>query len=176
MPPAAFYTLVHFGQAGYVLTFLPALVILLARALVEAVGRAPSGCAGRAGAGRSPPRWSRSSSSSTPASSCSARRCRASSTPGRRRLVWRARDEAHDWILSRTAAALREHEAVIRTYVETIRAVYDPDDTALLTELGNPRSYPWLRHAMFYLPEYPIYQLQLGDARRASTRPSPRRP
>ena len=37
LPPAAFYTLVHFGQAGYVLTFLPALVILLARALVEAV-------------------------------------------------------------------------------------------------------------------------------------------
>src|SRR6266542_4222299 len=37
LPPAAFYALVHFGQAGYVLTFLPALVILLARALVEAV-------------------------------------------------------------------------------------------------------------------------------------------
>ena len=37
VPPAAFYALVHFGQAGYVLTFLPALVILLARALVEAV-------------------------------------------------------------------------------------------------------------------------------------------
>ena len=75
--------------------------------------------------------------------------------------IWRARDEAHDWILSRTAAALREHEAVLRTYVETIRAVYDGEDTALLTELGNPRSYPWLRHAMFYLPEYPIYQLYL---------------
>ncbi len=79
--------------------------------------------------------------------------------------VWRARDEAHDWILSRTAAALREHEAVIRTYVHTIRAVYDPGDTALLTELGNPRSYPWLRHAMFYLPEYDVYQLSLGEQR-----------
>jgi hypothetical protein len=75
--------------------------------------------------------------------------------------VWRARDEAHDWILSRTVAALREHEAVLRTYVETIRAVYDPADTALLTELGNPRSYPWLRHAMYYMPEYAIYQLCL---------------
>ena len=50
---------------------------------------------------------------------------------------------------------------MLRTYVETIRAVYDGEDTALLTELGNPRSYPWLRHAMFYLPEYPIYQLYL---------------
>ena len=77
--------------------------------------------------------------------------------------MWRAKDEAHDWIMSRTAAALREHEAVIRTYVETIRAVYDPSDTALLTEVGNARSYPWLRHAMFYMPEYAIYQVQLGD-------------
>ena len=77
----------------------------------------------------------------------------------------RARGEAHDWIMSRTAAALREHEAVIRTYVETIRAVYEPGDVALLTELGNPRSYPWLRHAMYYLPEYEIYQLSLGEAR-----------
>jgi hypothetical protein len=78
--------------------------------------------------------------------------------------IWRARDEIHDWIMSRTAAALREHEAVIRTYVETIRTVYEPTDTALVTELGNPRSYPWLRHAMFYMPEYPIYQVQVGPA------------
>jgi len=76
--------------------------------------------------------------------------------------IWRARDEAHDWIMSRTAAALREHEAVIRTYVDIIRTVYDPSDTALLTEVGNPRSYPWLRHAMFYMPEYTIYQVQVG--------------
>ena len=37
VPPVIFYTLVHFGQAGYVLTFLPALVILLSRVLVWAV-------------------------------------------------------------------------------------------------------------------------------------------
>ena len=65
--------------------------------------------------------------------------------------------------MSRTVAALREHEAVIRTYVDTIRAVYEPSDTVLVTEIGNRRSYPWLRHAMFYLPEYPIYLLQVGD-------------
>ena len=52
---------------------------------------------------------------------------------------------------------------MIRTYVETIHAVYDPADTGLLTEVGNTRSYPWLRHAMFYLPEYEIYQVQLGE-------------
>ncbi|OLC15736.1 MAG: hypothetical protein AUH29_07015 [Candidatus Rokubacteria bacterium 13_1_40CM_69_27] len=37
-----------------------------------------------------------------------------------------------------------------------------PEQTLLITELGNPRSYPWLRHAMFYLPEYPIYELRVG--------------
>ena len=40
VPPVLVYTLVHFGQAGYVLTFLPALVIFLSRVLVTALGQA----------------------------------------------------------------------------------------------------------------------------------------
>src|SRR2546430_15532502 len=40
VPPVLVYTLVHFGQAGYVLTFLPALVVLLARVLVSALAEA----------------------------------------------------------------------------------------------------------------------------------------
>ena len=40
VPPVLVYTLVHFGQAGYVLTFLPALVIFLSRVLVTALGAA----------------------------------------------------------------------------------------------------------------------------------------
>jgi hypothetical protein len=165
LPPAAFYTLVHFGQAGYVLTFLPALVILLARALVEAVA------AGSERLRRPNWRWALTAAALVALVLVNTgffARARPLPREFDHRAgdpwIWRARDEIHDWIMSRTAAALREHEAVIRTYVETIRAVYDPDDTALLTELGNPRSYPWLRHAMFYLPEYPIYQVQLGDA------------
>ena len=57
--PAVFYTLVHFGQAGYVLTFLPALVILLSRALLEC-GRGGSERLRRprTGAGPSPRRRS----------------------------------------------------------------------------------------------------------------------
>ncbi len=39
VPPVLVYTLVHFGQAGYVLTFLPALVILLSRVLLAALAR-----------------------------------------------------------------------------------------------------------------------------------------
>src|SRR3989442_3977629 len=38
--PVLVYTLVHFGQAGYVLTFLPALVVLLSAVPVAALGGA----------------------------------------------------------------------------------------------------------------------------------------
>jgi MFS family permease len=162
VPPLAFYTLVHFGQAGYVLTFLPALVILLSGAVVELV------TAGSERLRRPQWRWALTMAALGPLLLINTGFF-VSARPEPREFdhrsgdswVWRVRDEAHDWILSRTAAALREHEAVLRTYVETIRAVYDGEDTALLTELGNPRSYPWLRHAMYYLPEYPIYQLYL---------------
>ena len=163
-PPAAFYTLVHFGQAGYVLTFLPALVILLSRVLVEVM------TAGSELLRRPNWRWGLTAAALVPLCLVSTGFF-VSARPVPREFnnrtgdtwVWRARDEAHDWIMSRTAAALREHEAVIRTYIDTIRAVYDPSDTALVTELGNRRSYPWLRHAMFYMPEYAIYQLQVGE-------------
>src|SRR3970040_2315561 len=39
-PPVLVYTLVHLGQAVYVLTFLPALVIFLSRVLVTALAHA----------------------------------------------------------------------------------------------------------------------------------------
>ena len=166
VPPAVFYALVHFGQAGYVLTFLPALVILLSRALVEAVA------AGSERLRRPQWRWALTAAAVAPLLLINTGffvNARPIPREFDRRegdaWVWRARDDVHDWILSRTAAALREHEAVIRTYVDTIRAVYDPADTALLTELGNRRSYPWLRHAMYYLPEYDVYQLSVGEVR-----------
>ena len=163
VPPIIFYMLIHFGQAGYVLTFLPALVILLSRVLAWAVA------AGSERLRRPNWRWALTTATLLPLVLINTGFF-VSARPMPREFdkragdswVWRARDEFHDWIMSRTAAALREHEAVIRTYVETIRAVYDPGETALVTELGNPRSYPWLRHAMFYMPEYPIYQVQVG--------------
>ncbi len=164
VPPAVFYTLVHFGQAGYVLTFLPALVILLSRVLVEAVA------AGSERLRHPNWRWGLTAAAIVPLCLVSTGFF-VSARPVPRHFdnrtgdarVWRVKDEANDWIMSRTVAALREHEAVIRTYVEAIHAVYDPADTALLTEIGNPRSYPWLRHAMFYLPAYAVYQVQLGE-------------
>jgi hypothetical protein len=164
-PPVLFYVLGHFGQAGYVLTFLPAVVILLARAMVETIA------AGSARRVRPERRWALTLAALVPlvllntAFFVSARPTpRDYSRPEAEGWRFRPRGELHEWIMSRTAAALREHEAVIRTYVEAIGGTYAPDDTALVTEMGNRRSYPWLRHAMFYLPAYPIYQLSVGNA------------
>jgi hypothetical protein len=162
-PPVLVYTLVHFGQAGYALTFLPALVILLAHILLRALSnlslvvpypRLRSAVVAAVvtlvvvvnGAFFVSARpWDRDFDVSRPA------------------WLQRAHDEAFDWIFSRTAAALREHEDVVRTFVASIRGLFPPEETAIITELGNPRSYPWLRHAMFYLPEYPIYELHVGE-------------
>ena len=164
VPPVGFYTLVHFGQAGYVLTFLPALVILLSRLLAAAL---------EAGAARfSHPGWRWGLVGgvlgffilANTAFFVSARplpREFDAGSPTSPKIRW-IKTDPHGWLWSRTAAALREHDAVLSTYVNAIRGLYDPQETVLITELGNPRSYPWLRHAMFYLPEYPIYQLQVG--------------
>ena len=161
--PVLVYTLVHFGQAGYVLTFLPALVVLLSHILLSALREAPVGVQhARA----------RSALAATVVGLVvlvngsffvSARPLPRDFETTRPAWMRLAQDEAFDWIFSRTAAALREHEEVVRTFVEAIRGLYEPEDTAIITELGNARSYPWLRHAMFYLPGYTIYELRVGD-------------
>jgi hypothetical protein len=160
LPPLTVYTLVHFGQAGYVLTFLPALVIFLSRVLLAVIG---------GGAARPRLRAAFATAVVTAVVLAngsffvSARPLpRDFDTPKPR---WQrvAENEAFDWIFSRTAAALAEHEAVVGTFVASIRGLYDPAETVVVTEVGNGRSYPWLRHAMLYLPEYTIYELRVGD-------------
>src|SRR5205085_9382219 len=122
------YTLVHFGQAGYVLTFLPALVVLLARVLVTAMTEA---------AVRTHRRALGPALTATAvaivvlvngAFFVNARPLpRDFDTP---KPAWRltAEHEAFDWIFSRTAAALHEHEEVVRTFVDAIRGLYPPED------------------------------------------------
>ena len=160
LPAVLVYTLVHFGQAGYVLTFLPALVILLSHVVLETFASVLS---------------NRPRVRATVAATVvllvvlvngtffvSARPAPRDFDTPKAAWVQRAQDEAFDWIWSRTAAALREHEAVVQTFVDAIRGQYDPSETVIVTELGNPRSYPWLRHATYYLGEYPIYDLRVG--------------
>ena len=158
-PPVLVYTLVHFGQAGYALTFLPALVVLLAHVLVTALAAA----ADRVALARARVPLTVAAVTSVVLVNgvffVSARPVpRDFDTP---KPAWRQRaaDEVFDWIFSRTAAALREHEAVVSTFVAAIRGLYPSADTVVLTELGNVRSYPWL----FYLPEYAVYELRVGE-------------
>src|SRR5438105_2397603 len=162
-PPVLVYTLVHFGQAGYVLTFLPALVVLLARVLVTALADAAV-LARRRALG---PALTAAAVVLVVlingAFFVNARPLPRDFDPSK--PAWRltAEHEAFDWIFSRTAAALHEHEEVVRTFVDAIRGLYPPEETVVITELGNARSYPWLRHAMFYLPEYSIFELRVGE-------------
>jgi hypothetical protein len=164
VPPVLVYTLVHFGQAGYVLTFLPALVILLARVLLAALARVAErvpGAPARAGLATAVVTLIVVANGAFFVSARPLPRDFDTAKP-----AWRqaAEHDAFDWIFSRTAAALRQHEEVMTTFVGAIRGLYPSDDTVIITELGNARSYPWLRHAMFYLPDYTIYELRVGDA------------
>jgi len=161
--PVLVFTLVHFGQAGYVLTFLPALVVLLSAVLVAALGGAAASLARP---------WLRPLALAAAVAVVvfvngsffvSARPLQRDFERPRAAWVKMAEDEAFDWIFSRTAAALREHEEVVRTFVASITGQFPAEDTAVITELGNPRSYPWMRHAVFYLPSYALYELQVGD-------------
>ena len=161
--PVLVYTLVHFGQAGYVLTFLPALVVLLSAVLVAALGGAAASLARP---------WLRPLALAAAVAVVvfvngsffvSARPLQRDFERPRAAWLKTAEDEAFDWIFSRTAAALREHEEVVRTFVASITEQFSAEDTAVITELGNPRSYPWMRHAVFYLPSYALYELQVGD-------------
>jgi hypothetical protein len=165
VPSLLVCTLVHFGQAGYILTFLPALVIVLSRVTVAALGDATQPLL---------PRFSEMRVLVTAAVLVLVVLANGSFFVNARpitrdfetpRPAWAkmAEDEAFDWIFSRTAGALREHEEVVRTFVDAIKGLFPADDTAVVTEVGNPRSYPWLRHAMFYLSDYTIYELRVGD-------------
>jgi hypothetical protein len=163
VPPVLVYTLVHFGQAGYVLAFLPALVVLLARVLVTFFAEAPVLTR----------RWGLRPALTAAAVVLVVLANGAFFVNARplardfdaSKPAWRqaAQHEAFDWIFSRTAAALREHEAVVATFVGAIRGLYPAEETVVITELGNARSYPWLRHAMFYLPGYSIFELRVGE-------------
>src|SRR5262249_41055641 len=146
------------------LTFLPALVIVLSRVAVAALGGATQPLL---------PRFPEIRALVTAAVVAlvvlangaffvNARPIARDFETPRRAWAKMAEDDAFDWIFSRTAAALREHEDVVRTFVDTIKGMYAPEDTAVITEVGNPRSYLWLRHAMFYLPDYTIYELRVG--------------
>jgi 4-amino-4-deoxy-L-arabinose transferase-like glycosyltransferase len=162
VPPLAVYALVHFGQHGYLLTVLPAAYVLLARGLVRAVE------------GLRTPARRRVVVTAVVAVTVTSHaafftRAPAIEVPG----LLAATPGAEGWWMSLqaryrhrlwplTAPGLREQEAILTGFVEGVRQRFHPGDTVLLTELGNPRSYPWFRHAGYYLPEFTVYHLRVG--------------
>jgi len=164
LPPLAVYGLIHFGQYGYLLTVLPALYLVIAWGLVAGSPPVPplrlGGIPGRplaavaAVAGLHTLYFAAAGpidvDPEIPRRSLAARGAEALAEAYRFRL----------W--PHTARGLREQEGVIETYVTRVREAFDPRDTVLVTELGNPRAYPWFRHVTYYLPEFPVRHLRLG--------------
>lgn len=166
VPALGVYALVHLGQHGYLLTVLPACYILMARRIVVTGSRLVPVV-------RRPLwRWALPVVLATalvlthtaffamaesidvafpPASASWSARATASLRAFYRFRLW-----------ANTAGGLRKREDVIATYVDALRRGFDPADTVLVTELGNPRSYPWFRHVTYYLPEFPVYHLRVG--------------
>ena len=169
LPALAVYGLVHLGQSGYVLTVLPAAYLVAGRSLVGLA------------------RWDRGIPGPIPLRGTLAAVALVGVLAGhvafftaarpidvplaRAETSWWARTWADARALyrfrlwSHTAAGLGEQATVIGAYVATIRREFDPRETVLVTELGNPRSYPWFRHVTYYLPEYAVYHLRLGEPR-----------
>jgi hypothetical protein len=166
LPPLVVYVGVHFGQYGYLLTILPALYIVVARTALLGAERL---CA----------RTGRRAGRALVTAACAAvlvlhtvffvaAQPLEVPPPGDDPSAvarWRASAGAHYryGLWTTTAPGLREQADVIGTYLEAIRRDFDPADTVLVTELGNPRSYPWYRHVMYYLPEFAVYHLRVGD-------------
>jgi hypothetical protein len=166
LPALAVYILVHFGQPGYLLTVLPAGYLLVGRTLMDlwrasAAASAPLcrrafvGLALGVGLAAHVSFFTLARPADVPTPGASA--SRAVRIAAELRALYRFR------LWSHSASGLREQEAVIGEYVAAIRDHFDPHDTVLVTELGNPRSYPWFRHVMYYLPEYAAYHLRVGE-------------
>jgi hypothetical protein len=161
LPPLVVYLWFHFGQYGYLLAILPAFYILIAPVLAGVLAAPRTSYPARvavwatlggialahaafvigAGPARVP--------DVAPDSPWVERRLADLAATYRYRL----------W--SHTARGLREGEAVIATFTEAVRGHFSPADTVIVVELGNPRSYPWFRHATYYLREFRTCHVRL---------------
>ena len=162
LPPLAVYTLVHTGQYGYLLTVLPALYLLVGHVGARAWQAGPPGSVGRravlatAALGLAVHAGFFALAGPVDVPFPSAGAGWATRLDARLRAFYRFELWAH------TAGGLRERERVLAGYVAAVRREFDPSRTVLMTEVGNPRSQPWFRHARYYLPEFATYSLRTG--------------
>jgi len=161
LPALVVYLWLHFGQYGYLLAILPALYILIAPVLAGALAAPRIGRSGRvvaaavlagialvhvafvtdAGSARVPEV--------------------ASDAPWLQRQLADLMARYRYRLWPHTVRGLREGEAVIAGYTDEIRRHFAPADTVIVVELGNSRSYPWFRHATYYLREFRTCHLRL---------------
>ncbi len=161
LPPLAVYAWLHFGQYGYLLAVLPALYILISPALASLL-TAPGARL----------RWRAAAAAGLGALALAhvglfvgAPSIRvpdvADDAPWVRREIVRLEARYRYRLWPHTLRGLREGEAVIAGYADEIRRRFSPADTVIISELGNPRSYPWFRHITYYLPAFRVCHLRL---------------
>ena len=147
LPPFAFVTAFHFGKAGYVLSYLPALVLLLLWPAVALAGRPRLAVTGLV------------------ALACAAQALRFAGAPGI--LPEGLTDRGGPWFLQSrfgapyrlTDPALRDTDHDVNRYL-ALRRAFDPASYELVYVYldGGHR----FRHAMLTLPGFRMHYLQQG--------------
>ena len=161
LPALVVYLWLHFGQYGYLLAILPALYILIAPVLAGVLAAPPLGRRGRVVAAV----VLAGIALAHVVFVTDARPARvpeiAADVPWLERQITDLRARYRYRLWPHTLHGLREEEAVIAAYTDAIRRHFAPAETVIVVELGNARSYPWFRHATYYLREFRTCHLRL---------------
>ena len=161
LPALVVYLWLHFGQYGYLLTILPALYILIAPVLAGALTAPRLGRSGRVVAGAVLAGIALAHVAFVTDAGPARVPEVASDAPWLERQLADLTARYRYRLWPHTLRGLREGEAVIAAYTDEIRRHFAPADTVIVVELGNSRSYPWFRHATYYLREFRTCHLRL---------------
>jgi len=161
LPALVVYLCLHFGQYGYVLAILPALYIVIAPILASALAAPRMGRRGRVVAGAVLAGIALAHVAFVTDAGPARVPEVASDAPWLERQLADLIARYRYRLWPHTVRGLREGEAVIAAYTDEIRRHFAPAETVIVVELGNSRSYPWFRHATYYLREFRTCHLRL---------------
>ena len=161
LPPLVVYLWFHFGQYGYLLAILPALYILIAPVLAGVLAAPRMGHAVRVVMGVTLAVIALAHVGFVIGAGPARVPQVAPSAPWMQRQLADLKARYRYRLWSHTVRGLREAEAVIAAYTDAVRRRFDPADTVIVAELGNSRSYPWFRHATYYLRQFRTCHLRL---------------
>jgi hypothetical protein len=161
LPALVVYLWLHFGQYGYLLAVLPALYILIAPVLAGALAAPRIGRGGRVVAGVVLAGIALAHVAFVTGAGPARVPEVAADAPWLERQLADLTARYRYRLWPHTVPGLREGEAVIAAYTDAIRHHFAPADAVIVVELGNSRSYPWFRHATYYLREFRTCHLRL---------------